>query len=86
MKIVKIKGVLILDKLTDSYVLHGDNEKTPAQMFKLLTDGQTPLWNFDPSGDATHMVEFEVTVPELESETTTTKPYYSNDPECIPGN
>lgn len=68
MKTIKIKGVIILDKLTDSYVLHGDGEKTSAQMFKLLTDGQAPLWNFDPSGDATHTVEFEVTVPELESE------------------
>lgn len=38
-------------------------------MFKLLTDGPTPLWNFDPSGDATHTVEFEVTIPELETET-----------------
>lgn len=68
MKTIKVKGVLILDKRSHSYVLHGDDEKTAAQMFKLLTDGQTPLWNFDPVEDATHAVEFELTVPELETE------------------
>lgn len=68
MKTIKIKGVLILDKTDGSYVVHGDGEKTSAQMFKLLTEGQNPLWNFDPAGDATHTVEFEVTVPELETE------------------
>jgi len=73
MKTIKIKGVLILDKLTDSYVLHGDGEKSSTDMFKLLTGGQEPLWNYDPAGDAAHAVEFEVTVPELEIEAPTEK-------------
>jgi len=68
MKTITVKGVLVLDKHTGSYVLHGDGDKTAAQMFKLLTDGQTPLWHFDPVGDAAHAVEFEVTIPELETE------------------
>lgn len=65
MRTVKIKGVLILDN-SGAYVLHGDNEKSSIDMFKLLTGGQEPLWHFDPANDAAHAVEFEVTVPEVE--------------------
>ena len=82
MKTIKVKGVLILDKLTDSYVLHGDSEKTAIEMFKLLTNGQTPLWNFDPSGDLAHAIEIEISIPELEK-SEKSEIYYSDDPEGI---
>lgn len=68
MKIVTVKGVFILDKHTGSYVLHGDNDKTPTEMFKLLTDGQNPIWHFDPTGDTAHAVEFKLVVPEMEED------------------
>ena len=65
MRTVKIKGVLILDN-SGAYVLHGDNEKSSIDMFKLLTGGQEPLWHYDPTEDIAHTVLFELTIPEIE--------------------
>ena len=82
MRTVKIKGVLILDS-SGAYVLHGDNEKSSIDMFKLLTGGQEPLWHFDPAVDAAHAVDIEVSVPEMEK---SVKAFYAEYPEGIPGN
>lgn len=48
------------------YLIHGSSAETAAEVFKAMTSGENPVWNFDPVTDIAHYVAVEVTVPELE--------------------
>jgi hypothetical protein len=58
---MNIKVVIIIDA-EGNYMVHGNSEQTPAEMFKTMS----PLWNFDPSTEHVHYVQLAVYIPGTE--------------------
>lgn len=64
MRTMKISAVVLVGE-TD-YLIHGSSAETAAEVFKAMTNGESPVWNFDPTTDIAHYLAVEVRVPELE--------------------
>ena len=58
MKTMKIKAVVLTNG--EKYLVHGDSETTPADMFAMASK----LWTLDPSKESVHYVEIEINIPE----------------------
>lgn len=65
MKTISIHAILITDGV--NYIIHGNNETTPSDLFKTVAGGDNPVWAFDPSSEAVHYIKIDVTVPEYET-------------------
>lgn len=61
MRKLRFKAVILTDG--ESYLIHGSNSETAAEMFKTMQ----PIWSFDPATETAHFVELEVTLPEMEN-------------------
>ncbi|KAH0545501.1 hypothetical protein GP486_008443, partial [Trichoglossum hirsutum] len=61
MKALTIQAVLISDG--ENYIIYGANDLPPGTAFKGMTEGQNPLWSFDPSKETVSLIEVDFVVP-----------------------